>query len=122
MAARTRIGQPAFFEVAEAGRDARGAGPLDDRPDRLDERVDVGLGAGVAEREAQRAAGLLVVAAHREQHVRGLGHAGRAGRAGRAGDAARVEQHQQRVALAAGERQVRVAGQPVVEPGVAGRR
>ena len=45
--------------------------------------------------------------------MRGLRHAGRAGRAGRAGDAAGVEQHQQRVALAAGEGQVRVAGQPV---------
>ena len=67
----------------------------------------------VAEREAQRVAGLVLVAAHREQHVRGLRHAGRARRPGGALDAARVQQHQQGVALAAGEAQVRVAGQPV---------
>ena len=62
--------------------------------------------------------GLLLVAPHGEQHVGGLGHAGRAGRPGRAGDAAGVEQHQQGVALAAGEGQVRVAGEPVLEAGV----
>ena len=44
---------------------------------------------------------------------RGLGDPGRAGRPGRALDAGRVEQEQQRVALAAGEGEVRVAGQPV---------
>ena len=60
------------------------------------------------------------VAAHREQHVRGLRHAGRAGRAGGALDAAGVEQHQQRVALAAGEAEVGVAGQPVPPTGVDG--
>ncbi len=51
----------------------------------------------------------LVGAAHREQDVRGLGHAGRARRAGRALDPAGVEQHQQRVALAVGEAEVGVA-------------
>ena len=66
------------------------------------------------EREAQRGPRELLRGAHREQHVGGLGYAGVAGRSGRALDAARVEQHQQRVALAAGELQVRVAGQPVV--------
>src|SRR3954468_7045565 len=39
-------------------------------------------------------------------------NAGRARRAGRALDASRVEQEEQRVALAAREREVRVAGQP----------
>jgi hypothetical protein len=73
---------------------------LDGRADRLDEGVDV-LGGGVAQREAQRATRLLVGAAHRQQHVGGLRHAGRAGRAGGALDALGVEQHQQRVALAA---------------------
>ena len=38
-------------------------------------------GRGVAEREPQRVPGGLLVAAHREQHVRGLRDAGRAGRA-----------------------------------------
>ena len=89
-----------------------GPGALDDGPDRLDQRVDVGRRGGVAEREAQRVAGLVVVAAHREQHVGGLRHAGGAGRAGGALDAAGVEQHQQGVALAAGEAEVGVAGQP----------
>ena len=72
-------------------------------------------GRGVAEREAQRGAGPVVVGAHRQQHVRRLGHAGRAGRAGGAGDALRVEQQQQRVALAAGEARsgrCRAAGRP----------
>ena len=94
----------------------RRPGALDDRADRLDEGVDVGLGGGVAEREAQRVPRGLLVAAHREQHVGGLRHAGRAGRPGRALDAAGVEQHQQRVALAAGEAEVGVAGQPVRRP------
>ncbi len=58
-------------------------------------------------RRAPRAASGLD--AHRQQHVAGLGHAGLAGRAGRALDTARVEQVEQRVALAAGEREVRVA-------------
>ena len=67
----------------------------------------------MAEGEPQRVPRGLLVAAHREQHVRGLGHAGRAGRAGGALDAAGVEQHQQRVALAAGEAEVGVAREPV---------
>jgi hypothetical protein len=68
---------------------------------------------GVAEGEAQRAAGPGLVGAHREQDMAGLGHARGAGRAGGAGDALRVEQHQQRVALTAGEGEVGVARQPV---------
>ena len=88
------------------------AGALDDRTDRLDEGVDVGGGGGVPEREAQRVAGLVGVAAHGQQHVGRLRDAGAAGRAGGALDAAGVEQHQQRVALAAREADVGVAGQP----------
>src|SRR3546814_19225758 len=42
--------------------------PLDAGTDRLDERRDVGLAAGVAEGEPQRAARLGVAATHREQH------------------------------------------------------
>ena len=49
--------------------------------------------------------------AHRQQHVRGLGHARLAGGAGRDGEAGDVEQEEQRVALAAGEGEVGVAGQ-----------
>ena len=94
-------------------RRARRAGPLHRAGQRGDQRVDVGSGGGVAEREPQRRAGPRVVGAHRQQHVRGLRHPGRAGRAGGAGDAGRVEQQQQRVALAAGEGEVGVAGQPV---------
>src|SRR4051794_2727183 len=59
-------------------------GAFDDRSDGLDDRVDVGGCIGVAEREAQRVARGLLVAAHREQHVRGLRYAGRAGRPRRA--------------------------------------
>src|SRR6478736_2235699 len=70
----------------------RRPGAFDDRTDRLDERVDVGLGGGVAEREAQRVACGLLVAAHGQQHVGGLRHPGGAGRSGRALDAAGVEQ------------------------------
>src|SRR3954469_10827895 len=95
-----------------------GARPLDGGADRLDQRVDVGGGAGVPQREAQRAARHLVVVAHAEQYVRGLRDAGRAGRARRALDAPGVEQHQQRVALAAGEAEVTVAGQPPVDVAV----
>ena len=51
----------------------------------------------------------------------GLRHAGRARRAGGALDAAGVEQHQQRVALAAREAEVGVAGQPVLVGAVDGR-
>ena len=83
---------------------------------RVEHRVDVGLGRGVAEREAQRAAGAVGVGTHREQDVDGLATPARAGRARRALDPAGVEQHQQRVALAAGEGQVGDAGQPVGRP------
>ena len=74
---------------------------------------------GQPEREAQRAAGDVRRDAHGEQHVAGLRHAGLAGRAGGALDAAGVEQVEQGVALAAGEREVRVAGQPAGGVGVA---
>ena len=97
-------------------------GPLDDRADRLDEGVDVGGGAGVAEREAQRAPGLLVVAPIASSTWLGCGYAGRARRAGGALDAAGVEQHQQRVALAAREAQVGVAGQAARAGGAPFRR
>ena len=90
----------------------RPPGPVDDRPDHRGHRVDVVRGGGVPEREAQRAARRRLVRTHRQQHVAGLRHPGRAGRAGGALDAVRVEQHEQAVALAAGEGQVRVARQP----------
>src|SRR5690349_22060053 len=61
MAAMTFIALP-----SRAGR----AGALDARPQGGGDGVDVGLGAGVTQREAQRAPGGLVVTAHREQHVR----------------------------------------------------
>src|SRR4051794_15550322 len=111
IAARTRISAP--FSTRRPRREARGPRPLDDRPDRLDQRRHVRLGRGVAEREAQRGARLLVAAAHGEQDVRRLRYAGVARRPGRAFDPARVEQHQERVALAAGEGEVRVAGKPM---------
>src|SRR6478609_2749100 len=76
---------------------------FDDRTDRLDDGIHVRLRGRVPEREPQRVPRGLLGAAHREQHVRGLGYAGRARGPGRALDAARVEQHQQRVALAARE-------------------
>ena len=111
IAARTRI-RP----LPRSSRGERGvAGPLDDRRDGLDERVHVGLRRGVAQGEAQRGARELLGGPHRQQDVGGLGHAGVARRPGRALDAAGVEQHQQRVALAPGELEVRVAGQPVLE-------
>ena len=131
MAASTRIGVPAgSWRTSDlVGRltvaDAVLAGPpgaLDDRADRLGDGVDVGLGGGVAEREAQRPAGQRLGHAHRQQHVARLRDPGRAGRAGRALDAAGVEQQQQRVALAAGEGEVRVAGQPVLRRQAAGHR
>src|ERR1700733_2678011 len=64
---------------------------------------DVGLCRGVAEREPERAAGAGVVGAHSEQNMAGFGDAGGARGTGGAGDALGVEEHQQRVALAAGE-------------------
>src|SRR6478752_5536716 len=87
---------------------------FDDGDDRLDQGVDVVLRGCVAEGEPQRVPRGLLGAAHREQHVGGLGHAGRAGRAGGALDATSVEQHQQRVTLAVWESEVGVAGQPGV--------
>ena len=88
-----------------AGRARRPAGSASTKP------VDVLGRRGVAEREPQRAARRDRLDPHREQHVARLRHAGRAGRAARALDARGVEQQQQRVALAAVERQVRDAGQ-----------
>src|SRR5580698_669416 len=79
--------------------------------------VDVVLGGGVAQGETQGTAGAGVVGAEGQQHVAGLGHARGAGGAGGAGDSVRVEQHEQGVALATREGEVRVAG----EPGRAGR-
>ena len=95
-------------------RQCGAAGPLHDRRDgaRRARRRRPARRCGPA-RTAARPRAASVRGPHRQQHVRGLRHAGVAGRPGRALDAARVEQHQQRVALAAGERQVRVAGQPL---------
>ena len=102
--------------IRESTAARRPVGPLDHRADRLDDGVDVGLGGRVPEREPQRPAGQRLGHAHRQQHVARLRDAGRAGRPGRALDAAGVQQQQQGVALAAGEGEVRVAGQAV--PGV----
>src|SRR5512146_694586 len=106
--------------MRQAGRRARwarlggggAAGAVYYLADEAAEGVYVALGGGVAEGEAERAAGARVVGAHGQQHVAGFGHARGAGRTGGAGDAVRVEQHEQGVALAAGEGEVRVARQP----------
>src|SRR4029079_18186738 len=84
MAAMTRTS--AHHRVAGRAR------PVDARADRGDQGVDVGVGARVAEGEAQRAERVLLGQSHRHQHVRRLGDAGRAGRPGGALDAARVEE------------------------------
>src|SRR5262245_7307252 len=55
--------------------------------------------------------------AHRQQDVAGLCDAGRARRAGRTLDATRVEEHEQRIALAARKREMGVARQPGLEVG-----
>src|SRR5271165_5870660 len=89
------------------------AGAVDYFADHQAQGIHVLLGGGVAEREATRAAGPGLVGTHGQQHVTGFGHARGARRAGGAGDPVRVEQHEQRVALAAGEGEVRVARQPV---------
>ena len=96
MAARTFIGVSRC--LARRARARSTTGPIASTSASTSAWVEVWPSENRSER-----AGLLVVAAHREQHVRGLGYAGRAGRPGRALDAAGVEQHQQRVALAAGE-------------------
>src|SRR6476661_6103552 len=70
------------------GSPARGPRPLDDRGDRLDQGIDVGLGGGVPEGEPQRVPRGLVAAPHGEQDVGGLGHARGARRACGALDAA----------------------------------
>src|SRR5690348_3381998 len=48
---------------------ARCPGAFDDRHDGLDDGVHVGLGRGVAEREAQRVTRGLLVTTHGEEHV-----------------------------------------------------
>ena len=95
-----------------------GQSPLVDRGERCDERVDVGLGGGVPEAEPQRSARCGIVVAHRQQHVAGLGNAGIAGGTGGALDALGVQQHQHRVALAAGEGDVDDVRQPVLWSGL----
>ena len=62
-------GQPAFFEVPKPAATPAARARSTTGAIAPDQRVDVGLGAGVAQREAQRAAGLLGVAAHRQQDV-----------------------------------------------------
>src|SRR6188472_4725415 len=52
-------------------RVTRRAGPVDARADRGDQGADVGVRAGVAEREAQRAERVLLGETHRHQHVGG---------------------------------------------------
>src|SRR5215469_843709 len=92
---------------------ARPPGPLNDLADDRAERGHVLLGARAPQREPQRAARPRLVGSHGEQHMAWLRHPGRAGRPGRAGDPPSVQQHEQRIALAAGEREVGVAGQPL---------
>ena len=106
-----QLATPAGRHTARQRRVARA---FDNGGDRLDQGVDIGLRGGVAEREPQRGAGRHLRRAHREPDVGGLRHPGVARRARRALDAARVQQHQQRVALAPGELEVRVGGQPVL--------
>src|SRR3954452_20912634 len=62
IAARTRISRSRSTRRPRG--EARGPGTLDDRADRLDQRRHVGLARGVAEREAERGARLLVTATH----------------------------------------------------------
>ena len=69
----------------------------------VDTGVHICLRGGVPEGEPERCPRELLRGTHRHQDVGGLGNAGVARRPGRALDAARVEQHQQRVALASGE-------------------
>src|SRR5215475_12538075 len=106
MAARMRRVVIVFRIGGSAGGPA---GPLHDLDDDRTERVYVGLLGRVAKRETQRRPGPRVVGAHSQQHVTRLGNACGAGGAGRAGNPPRVEQHQQRVTLAAREGEMRVA-------------
>ena len=115
IAASTRIelvGSAALRAGQRPGERAGATRTLGARADHVEQRGDVGAGRGVAQREAQRATRVLGVGLHRQQHVRRPRDPGRAGRPGRALHALGVQQHQQRIALAAGERQVRVARQP----------
>ena len=72
--------------------------------DDLDRLVDLRVGGRPAERQAQRAAGLLLGIAKRGQDVRRLGRAGRARRAGRGREAGQVERADQRLALRVAQR------------------
>ncbi len=115
-AAAHRDEHPHCFGRSRAGQ--RGlARPLDRRGQHRQRGIDVGLGAGVAQRQPQRAARAGRVGAHREQHMRRLGDTGGARRARRALDALGVQQHQQRIAFAAAEREVGVAGQARITGG-----
>ena len=67
----------------------------------------------MAQRDAQRAGGGRAVVAHRQQHVRCLRDPRLASRASGDGDTLLIQQVQQRVALAAGERDVDVVIEPV---------
>ena len=67
---------------------------------------------GAAERQAERAARLVVGVAQGRQHVRRLGRAGRARRADRPGDALEVELHDDRRAVGLADHD----GQEVREP------
>ncbi len=104
------VASPALRARSTTGRDG------------LDQGVDVRLRRAVAEGEPQRGARELLRGAHRQENVRGLRDARVAGGAGRALDAPRVEQHQQRVALAARELEVGVAGEAVLRARAPGRR
>src|SRR5690606_11614998 len=86
-------------------------GALERRRQGGEKGVDVGPLRAVPEGEPQRTPCLGLRHAHRQQHVAGARDAGLARRAGRAGDARRVEQVEQRVALAVGHAQVDVARQ-----------
>src|SRR5947209_11997236 len=69
-----------FIDATDPTSLTGGAGAVDHGGQRLDHRVDVSLGRGVAKGEAQRAAGPGLVVPHRQQDVGRAGDTGRARR------------------------------------------
>ena len=99
--ARDRLRPPPPVARARSapGRPRRGAAG-DRRRDERDGPLDLLVGGRSSQRQAQRAACLVVGKAHRGEHVAGLARAGRAGRAGGAAQAVQVERRDhERVAV-----------------------